>query len=202
MDIAFMADKGGVGKSTLVMHVATRLRQIGIDAAIMDLDGTGTCRLWQREPYVPVYGLDDLGEDPPQHAVRLWDTPAHPGAAMRDALVRQSQAIVVVAQTDPASQRAAASLYVDLTQDHDCVRLLLNEVSPTGREGELALAQAREGGVVCINTPIRKYRCYEHAAWDGRAVCDWPYPSADKAWADISALTEELLRLEVTDAVA
>lgn len=201
MDIAFMADKGGVGKSTLVMHVATRLRQTGVDAAIMDLDATRTCRLWQRELYVPVYGLDELGEEPPRHAFRLWDTPAHPGAAMRDALIRQSQAIIVVAQTDPASQRAAASLYVDLTHDHDCVRLLLNGVPPTSREGDVALKQAREGGVACLPIPIRRYRCYEQAAWDGRAVCDWPYSSADKAWTDIIALTDELLRLEASHAV-
>ena len=47
--------------------------------------------------------------------------------------------------------------------------------------------------MACRETVVRRYTCYSHAQWDGRAVCDDPYAGADKAWSDVAALTGELL---------
>jgi len=50
--------------------------------------------------------------------------------------------------------------------------------------------------------PYPSLLVFQQAQWDGQAVCDAAYSSADNAWTDISALTTEILSLvEVTDAV-
>src|ERR1035438_2126765 len=96
MDIAFMADKGGVGKSTLAFHVATRLRQLGRDVGLIDLDRKQTSSGWhgERAPYVPSYPLTALGVAPPEHELRVWDTPAHPSHDLRSRLVALADVVV------------------------------------------------------------------------------------------------------------
>jgi len=192
-----MADKGGVGKSTLAFHVATRLRQVGHDVALFDLDRQGTSARWdQREPpYFPSYHLNSMAKVP-DYPVAVWDTPAHPSQAMRDALVKLNALVVVVATTDPASQRMATELLTAVERRGGAGRILFNNVPPTSNEGRDSVDWARRNGLQAFDTVIRSYRCYEHSHWDGRAVCDYPYGSADKAWADVAALTNEILALE------
>lgn len=196
MDIAFMADKGGVGKSTLAFHVATRLRQLGHDVALFDLDRQGTAADWDRreEPYFPAYKLNGLPR-PAEFETRVWDTPAHPSAKLQTALDSVLSVAVIVAPPDRAGQRLAASLHRTVEERGGVGWLVFNNFPPTSRDGERAIAAARERGLSCFETVIRGYRCYQLAQWDGLAVCDYPFPSADNAWADISALTTEILAL-------
>jgi chromosome partitioning protein len=203
VDIAIMADKGGVGKSTLAVHLAERLRQLGHDAGLLDLDRNATSSWWLRKggrengrPGVPVYPLTAMGGALPNHAVRLWDTPAHPAVEMQQALVDLCDALLIVAQADEASQVAAAQLYHRLAaRGAATVRVVFNAMQPNSREGADSIAAARAAGMACCDTVVRRYSCYSHAQWDGRAVCDYPYASADKAWSDVAALAGELLAL-------
>jgi len=73
--------------------------------------------------------------------------------------------------------------------------LLFNGMQPNSRDGADSVAAARAAGMACFDTVVRRYNCYGHAQWDGRTVCDYPYASADKAWADIAAVVNEILSL-------
>jgi chromosome partitioning protein len=196
MDIAFVADKGGVGKTTLAYHVATRLRQLGHDVALVDLDRRSASTWWAGQadrPYFPAYPLDELNGSVPDHPVRVWDTPAHIGAAIQDRLAALCSAIVVVTQPDAVSYLAAADLYTSLSERGDAaLAVLLNGAPPTAKED---LSPFERAGVRHLATVVRRYSCYGHSQWDGQAVCDYPYPSADNAWSDITALTDEILAL-------
>jgi len=202
MDVAFVADKGGVGKTTLAYHVATRLRQLGHDSALLDLDRRSAAVWWSRQqetPYVPTYALTELG-DIPEHAVRIWDTPAHVSGDAQDRLAGLCDLIVTVTNPDALSVIAAGELSQSLIRRGGRVAVVLNNVHPTAHDRTL---EAFDGtGVLPIETIVRRYTCYQQAQWDGQAVCDAAYGSADNAWADIAGLTDEILKLtEVNNAV-
>lgn len=193
MDIAFVADKGGVGKTTVSYHVATRLRQLGHDVGLLDLDRRGTASWWvdlAEEAYFPAYALAAVNELP-EHDFRVWDTPAHINDQMQQALADLCEAIVVVSTTDAASFLAAAQIGQSLLAKGGHVAVMINGVHPAARD--TILSSLDGSGLHLLQTAVRRYSCYEKAQWDGRAVIDGPYPSADNAWSDISELTREIL---------
>jgi chromosome partitioning protein len=195
MDIAFAADKGGVGKTTLAFHVASRLRQLGRSVALVDLDRRGASSWWARQgdpPWLPAFTLDELGGEAPDFPVRVWDTPAHPGADMQETLAQVCDVVVVVTQPDPIGWLAAAELAGTLHGLGGRAAVVVNGVHPRSTPDSAGFAQT---GAVALRAFVRQYTCYRHAMWDGRAVCDYPYVSADQAWSDIAALTAELLAL-------
>ena len=198
MDIAFVADKGGVGKTTVSYHVATRLKQMGGDVGLLDLDRRSTGSKWvamAEAAYFPAYPLDTLTGTLPDHVIRVWDTPAHPAVGMQESLMGACEVVVIVAQSDIDSQQAAAELCASLTgRGQAAVRILFNAIHPTSGVGAESIGTARRLGLPCLDAYVRRYTCYERSRWDGRAVCDGPYSSADNAWTDICAVTAEILK--------
>lgn len=196
MDVAFAADKGGVGKTVLAYHTAVRFRQLGHDTALLDLDRSGNASEWalRGDPrYLDAYPLGSI-EMLPQHDVRIWDTPAHPSSDMRRHLAEVADLIVVVSLTDFASQKAAAATYAAFSEAGAPVAVLLNAVHPSADWPSLVAAIA-ESGVQVLPVAVRRYSCYEHAQWDGRAVCDYPYPASDRAWSDIGQVCDRILSM-------
>lgn len=194
MNVAFTADKGGVGKSLLAFHVATRLRQLGRDVALVDLDQRSASSAWAAGTgFVPAHVLPAQSGDVPPHEVLVWDTPAHPSASMKQALQQAMDLVVVVASHDLHSQLAARDLGRELGGGTARVVAVVNNVHANGHEGAQIQDALRRLGVQVLRTSVRSYRAYVHAQRDGRAVCDWPYARADEAWSDIAALTDEIL---------
>ena len=207
MDIAFMADKGGVGKSLLAYHVATRLRQQGRDVALIDLDQRATSSHWAAQTdFVPAYALADHAEDQwGRHADRIWDTPAHAGAELRASLLETCDLVVVVASSDVESQRAAVELDDLLRRSPGAppVLVVVNNVMPNSRRGSDLQGAFRDAGITVLSTTVRRFACYEYAQLDGQAVCEAPYSKADDAWSDICGITAELLEaMETACAIA
>jgi len=202
MDIALMADKGGVGKSLLAYHLATRLRQQGRDVALIDLDQRATSSRWAKATgYVPAYALADYAErESTRHRDRVWDTPAHAGSDLRASLVETCDLLVIVASSDVESQRAAVELEAGLRRSPDCppTAVVVNNILPQSRRGLDLRAGFHEAGIHVLDTVVRRFACYEYAQLDGQAVCEAPYAKADDAWADICAMTAELLKFEET----
>jgi chromosome partitioning protein len=70
MIIAWTNSKGGVGKSTLAVHLAAWLHEQGARTALVDADAQGSSSLWLREaaPSTPVFRLstpDDILDQAP-----------------------------------------------------------------------------------------------------------------------------------------
>ena len=71
MIIALTNSKGGVGKSTLAVHLAAWRQSQGVRVALVDADAQGSSSVWLREaaPDIPVFRLqtpDDILERVPQ----------------------------------------------------------------------------------------------------------------------------------------
>ncbi|MBI2300828.1 MAG: ParA family protein [Armatimonadetes bacterium] len=192
-----MADKGGVGKTTVAFHVATRLRQLGRDVGLYDLDSRGTSSSWAGESgYFPAYDLRSLQSHAPDHDVVIWDTAPHPDSEIRSELCRAADLLTVVANGDRDSLTAAADLCRALhAEGARRVAVVFNAIYPVGSEGSDCVEAARAEGLPALPCFIRRYACFGRARWDGRAVVDRAYPRADQAWSDVAAVTAALLRV-------
>ncbi len=64
MIIALVNSKGGVGKSTLAVHLAAALHELGRQPALLDADAQGSSSVWLHEavPEIPIHRLDSADE--------------------------------------------------------------------------------------------------------------------------------------------
>lgn len=190
MDLALLADKGGVGKSTLAVHVAGRLKQLGHAVDCVDLDDLQVSKTWLTlsPDQIPCWGEGE--QVPANPGSRVWDTPGKSGRELRAELVQACDLSLLVVTDNLASHLSALKLWQELPNER--LWVVLNNLHPRGEHAGLRAALERQGLRLC-RTAVRRFACYTHAQYDGRLVCDWPYPSADAAWSDIVALTEEIL---------
>ena len=106
--IAIVSQKGGSGKTTLAVHIATRAAQAGHESCVVDTDPQATAAAWSdwRGDYLPV-----VVTSPPARLARtiesakknrvdfvVIDTPPHADAAAREAI---KQADIVLIPTRP-----------------------------------------------------------------------------------------------------
>jgi chromosome partitioning protein len=122
--IAFESQKGGVGKSTLALHLATALAAKG-RVRVVDADPQGTCLAWasvrQREPLFEVGGYDrpNLHEQMPKMAEGfahvIIDGPPRV-TALAKSVIAASELVVIPIQPSQADIWAAAET-VELIQE-------------------------------------------------------------------------------------
>lgn len=94
--IAIVSQKGGSGKTTLAVHLATRAAQAGLESCVIDTDPQATAAAWSdwRGDFLPV-----VVTSPPARLARtidsarkqgvdfvVIDTPPHADAAAREAI--------------------------------------------------------------------------------------------------------------------
>lgn len=195
MDICFAAEKGGVGKSTLALHVAARLAQLQHDVAVVDLDRQRTSSKWARRTgYLTTYELADVA-GLPDHEFRVFDAPGAPSADLRRGLARLCDVVVVVALVDLSSFESAVQTWHRFHDDGARAIVAVNQVYPTSGSGASTLQALADLSLPIIEPPVRRYNCYIDAQWDGMAVCDRGYPSADNAWSDICRLTQQIVQI-------
>ena len=106
--IAFAALKGGVGKSTLSLNLATCLHRAGHKVLIVDADSQGTCRTWSARaaedekdgpPVVAISGKSlrrDLGKVSKGFDVVVVDSPPRIGAEVRAAMLAADLVVLPV----------------------------------------------------------------------------------------------------------
>lgn len=122
MIVALVNSKGGVGKSTIAVHLAAWWKERGGDVALVDADAQEASSVWLREavPHIPLFRLptpDDILDQAPELR-RQYDLVAVDGPA---GLSEVTRAILLVA--DIAILPCGPSV-LDLRAVSDAIRVV------------------------------------------------------------------------------
>lgn len=199
--IAITSEKGGVGKSTLAVHLTGALTERGLDAALIDEDGrVGSSLRWARRREeglgFPVLDADEV--KPKKLAALdavLIDTEGRPRRKDLRALAERADLILIPSGPTMLELEATREL-LDFFEDEGAarrVRVVLTRVPPTGQAGEQAREDLRDDGWTVCNTALRSYTAYQKAAELGSLCRDVRDPRAEQAWDDVLRLSREVL---------
>ena len=151
--------KGGAGKTTLVIQLATAFLAAGREVAVVDIDPQASLTAWmrvrehRREPVLALrlsmiggwrlgVELDRLKRDAD---LVLVDTPPHAETEARTA-VRAADLVLIPVQPSPLDVWASNATFDLARRERRQVRLVLNRMPPRGRAIEETMAAIRELG--------------------------------------------------------
>lgn len=202
--IAITSEKGGVGKSTLAVHLAGAFAERGLHVALIDEDGrVGSSLRWAQRADeqgglgFPVLEPDDI--KPKKMAdldVLLIDTEGRPKRKELRQLATRADLILVPSGTSALELDATRELLDYFTEETDAARqtrVVLTRVPPVGHAGEEAREDLRDAGITVCNTLVRLYAAYQKAAEAGTLARDIRDPRAAAAWEDVLSLSREIL---------
>ena len=205
MIFALLNQKGGVGKTTLAVHVATALAKRGRRIMLVDSDPQGSALDWsasrQAVPLFPVIGLPrpNLHKEVPAHASRyddvVIDGPPRVNELTRSALLVADMVLIPV-QPSPYDIWAVADL-VDLikarqevTDGKPKAAFLISRAIKRTVLGRELVAALGEYGLPVFDSGTVQRQSYPRTAAEGRTVLE---DGSKDAAAEINAITDEML---------
>lgn len=190
--------KGGIGKSTTAIHLATYFSDYG-KTVLVDGDPNRTALSWaERGQGTEGAGLPFSVVDQRQ-AMRVVsgtdfiviDTPAHPDSDDLKELAKGCELLILPTTPDIISLEPMLQTARVLGDAN--YRALITVVPPKpSREGELMQADLREGDVPVFDTLIRRTVGFAKAALQGKPIRNLDDARAKAAWEDYQALGEEI----------
>lgn len=192
MIITVTGYKGGVGKSTTAIHLATYFSEIG-KTVLVDGDSNRTAVAWSERGSLPFTVADQ------RQAMRLVagaefvviDTPARPNSDDLKELAKGCDLLILPTAPDVLSLQPMLETARDLGEAN--YRALLTVVPPhPSREGELMQNDLREGGIPVFETMIRRTVGFPKAALAGKPIRDIDDQRARVAWEDYQSLGNEI----------
>ncbi len=162
MNIALLAKKGGVGKSTLAILLFEALRQAGKSVVIRDWDVQGTSSK-------ALDLIDPARRPPPNPEITLYDTPPNLEHVATASAVRDAQVVLVVTTPSPADIWEAEEAVKFATSRHPeaAVRVVFNKVRKSTILGRLAEQNTPQNGLPSLSARLSARECYQHALAQG-----------------------------------
>lgn len=198
--IAIVSQKGGSGKTTLAVNLATRAAQAGQQSCVVDTDPQASAAAWSdwRGDYLPVVvtsppaRLPRTIESAVKHGMTFLaiDTPPHADAAAREAI--KAADIVLIPTRLRAFDLAALEPIVDLvTMAKTPAFVVLNAV-PTGAKVLIAEAQgvATQLGLAICPVMLGERAAFHRSSAKGETAAE--IEPEGKAAAEIEALWQWL----------
>lgn len=188
--------KGGIGKSTTAIHLATYFSERG-KTVLVDGDANHTAISWaERGDGLPFTVVDQ------RQAMRVVsgtefiviDTPARPDSDDLKELAKGCELLILPTSPDIVSLEPMLQTARVLGEAR--YRALITVVPPKpSREGEIMQSDLRSGDVPVFDTLIRRTVGFAKAALQGKPIRDIDDIRAKLAWEDYKALGDEIMAL-------
>jgi len=169
--ITFCNGKGGAGKTSVTILLASALSEAGHDVAVLDTDPQGTATRWltatdQRQL---------LANGNKQHDALLIDTPPRLDSQEVISSVRRADLVVLVTSPSPADLFTSRDTVELLNREgaRKRSRLLFNQVQPgtiLSRETE---EMADRIGLPALKNKLQRRQAYQHAVLTGWRGMPW-----------------------------
>jgi chromosome partitioning protein len=189
--------KGGVGKSTTAIHLATFLSERG-EVVLVDSDPNRSAMGWSKrgDGRLPFAIADE------RQAMKIVgnadyvviDTPARPHTDDLEELCKGCELLVLPTAPDVLSLEPMLATAHELGKAN--YRALLTVVPPyPSKEGKMMRDDLEEGGVPVFRSMIRRTIGFPKAALEGVSIRDISQPRLREAWEDYVQLGHEILEL-------
>ena len=193
--IAFLAQKGGSGKTTLAVHTAVAATEAGESVVVIDTDPQKSATVWgdarsQEVPIVATAAASELGRvleaaDQERMTLAIVDTAPH--AAPDATRIVRAVDLVAIPVRPTAFDIAAAGSAVDIVKAAGVRAVFVLSACPF-RSPEIAETRTvlAEYGLPIAPVEIMDRRAFARAVATGRAVTE--FESDGKAATEIRAL--------------
>ncbi|MBA3920265.1 MAG: ParA family protein [Nostocaceae cyanobacterium] len=187
--------KGGVGKSTTAVHLATFFSEHGL-TVLVDGDQNRTALAWSLRGSFPFLTVDE------RQALKVIadaqfvviDTPARPESDDLKELSKGCDLLILPTKPDIVSLEPMLLMVKDLGVAS--YRCLLTIVPPyPSKEGENLLSELSCGGIPVFRSMIRRTVGFEKAAMSGVPIRDIEDPRLKSAWSDYLSLGTEVMEI-------
>ena len=205
MILALLNQKGGVGKTTLAVHIAAALAIKGRSVLLVDADPQGSALDWaasrQADPLFSVVGLpkSNLHKEIPAHAAKyddvIIDGPPRVNELARAAILA-SNMIVIPVQPSPYDVWAAKDI-VDLLREaavfkaNQICRFVINRKIVNTAIGRDVVEALGDYNIPVLPTSVAQRVAFAESAGQGSTVVETD--PAGQAAEEINELVEEIL---------
>jgi chromosome partitioning protein len=195
LTIAVSSLKGGVGKSTIALNLATCLHSAGHRAILIDTDPQGTCRMWAAKAAEvehegpPVVAMDgktlrrDLARVSKGFDVAIIDCPPRMGSEARAAMLASDLVVmpVIPGAADVWALQETIGVFDEAKQMRDELRavVVLNRAERTTLT-KLAMGALDALDVEVLDVMLKSRVAYGEATLAGLGVVDYA-PESDAA---------------------
>lgn len=197
MIITVAAFKGGVGKTTSAVHLASFLQEHQ-PTLLVDGDPNRSASHWAKRGSLPFTVVDErqAAKYSRQFEHIVIDTEARPEEEDLKALAEGADLLIIPTTPDALSLDALRQTVKALkTLGSERFRVLITMVPPKpSRDGEEARAMLTGAGLPIFESQIRRLAAFQKAALAGVPVSAVPDPRAKEGWGDYRKIGEEVLR--------
>jgi len=187
--------KGGVGKSTTAVHLATYFSSKG-KTVLVDGDQNRTALAWSKRGSFLFPTVDE------RQALKVIadaqfvviDTPARPESDDLKELSKGCDLLILPTKPDIVSLEPMLEMVKDLGKAN--FRCLLTIVAPhPSKEGATLRSELIQGGIPVFKSMIRRTSGFEKAAMEGVPILQVKDSRLRIAWRDYTALGDEVMEI-------